>query len=45
MKMSRKLVKPYRVEDGKHFRLKDYDPAHTAGVHTKEEAKQFAALR
>jgi PPK2 family polyphosphate:nucleotide phosphotransferase len=41
MKMSRKLVKPYRVEDGKHFRLKDYDPAHTAGVQTKEEAKQL----
>lgn len=41
MKMSRKLVKPYLVEDGKHFRLGDYDPAHTAGVRTKEEAKKL----
>jgi PPK2 family polyphosphate:nucleotide phosphotransferase len=41
MKMSRKLVKLYRVEDGKQFRLKDYDPAHTAGVQTKEQAKQL----
>ena len=41
MKMSRKLVKPFRVEDGKHFRLKDYDPAHTAGVKSKEEASQL----
>lgn len=41
MKMSRKLVKPFRVEDGKHFRLKDYDPARTAGVKSKEEASQL----
>jgi PPK2 family polyphosphate:nucleotide phosphotransferase len=41
MKMSRKLVKPFRVDDGKHFRLKDHDPAHTAGVKTKEEANQL----
>jgi PPK2 family polyphosphate:nucleotide phosphotransferase len=38
---SGKLIKPYRVEDGKHFRLKDYDPAHTAGVDSKDEAKQL----
>jgi len=38
---SGKLVKPFRVEDGKHFRLKDHDPAHTAGVDSKEEAKQL----
>jgi PPK2 family polyphosphate:nucleotide phosphotransferase len=41
MKISRKLVKPFLVEDGKHFRLKDHDPAHTAGVKTKEEANQL----
>ena len=40
-KMSAKLVKPYRIEHGKHFRLKDYDPGHTAGVRDKEEAKQL----
>jgi PPK2 family polyphosphate:nucleotide phosphotransferase len=38
---SGKLVKPYRVQDGKHFRLKDHDPAHTAGVDSKEQAKQL----
>ena len=38
---SGKLVKPFRVEDGKHFRLKDHDPAHSAGVDSKEEAKQL----
>ena len=38
---SGKLVKPYRVDDGKHFRLKDHDPAHTAGVDSKDEAKQL----
>ena len=41
MKIRGKLVKPFRVEHGKHFRLKDYDPAHTAGVKTKEEANQL----
>ncbi len=40
-KMSGKLVKPYRIEHGTHFRLKDHDPAHTAGVKTKEEAKEL----
>jgi PPK2 family polyphosphate:nucleotide phosphotransferase len=39
--MSRKLVKPYRIEDGKNFRLKDHDPGHTAGVKTKDEAKEL----
>src|SRR5437660_3390944 len=36
-----KLAKAYRVESGKHFRLKDYDPADTSG-HAKdaEEALQ-----
>jgi len=41
MKISKKLVKPYRVEHGKHFRLKDQDPAHTAGIRDKEEGKQL----
>ena len=39
--MSRKLVKPYRIEDGKDFRLKDHNPGHTAGVKTKDEAKEL----
>jgi PPK2 family polyphosphate:nucleotide phosphotransferase len=36
---SGKLVKPFQVRDGKQFRLKDYDPADTAGIHSKREAK------
>ena len=38
---SKKLVKPYRVEGAKDFRLKDYDPAETGGVDSKDEAKQL----
>jgi len=40
-KISTKLVKPYRVDHGKHFRLKDYDPGHTAGVKDKKEATEL----
>ncbi len=32
MSWARKLSKPYRIKDGKHFRLKDYDPADTNGM-------------
>src|SRR4029077_1488552 len=35
-----KLAKYYRVEDGKDFRLKDYDPADTDGWHAKEHADE-----
>jgi PPK2 family polyphosphate:nucleotide phosphotransferase len=38
---SKKLVKPFLIDDGKHFRLKDHDPAETAGVDSKDEAKQL----
>jgi PPK2 family polyphosphate:nucleotide phosphotransferase len=40
---SGKLVKPYRVEHGKHFRLRDHDPGQTAGVRSKEEAEKLLA--
>ena len=36
---SGKLVKPYCVDSGKHFRLKDNDPGYTGGVKSKEEAE------
>ena len=35
-----KLAKCYRVEDGKDFRLKDYDPADTDGRHSKQHAEE-----
>ena len=34
----RKFVRPYRITDGRKFRLKDWDPADTA--HLKEEKKK-----
>ncbi len=41
MKKSRDLVKPFRIEHGKHFRLKDHNPGETAGVHSKAEAEKL----
>ena len=35
-----KLSKSYRVESGKHFRLKDFDPADTAHWKSKEHAEE-----
>jgi PPK2 family polyphosphate:nucleotide phosphotransferase len=35
-----KLTKSYRIDHGKHFRLKDFDPADTAHWHSKEEADE-----
>jgi PPK2 family polyphosphate:nucleotide phosphotransferase len=35
-----KLAKVYRVESGKHFRLKDFDPADTGHWRSKEHAEQ-----
>ncbi|MGA8619216.1 MAG: polyphosphate kinase 2 family protein [Candidatus Sulfotelmatobacter sp.] len=33
-----KLAKSYRIDDGKHFRLKDFDPAETGHWDSPEEA-------
>jgi PPK2 family polyphosphate:nucleotide phosphotransferase len=38
---SGKLVKPFLVDNGKDFRLKDHDPAHTAGVDSKDEGERL----
>jgi PPK2 family polyphosphate:nucleotide phosphotransferase len=35
-----KLAKTYRVESGKHFRLKDFDPSDCGGRSSKEHAAQ-----
>jgi PPK2 family polyphosphate:nucleotide phosphotransferase len=35
-----KLEKAFRVESGKHFRLKDFDPADTGHWHSKEHAAE-----
>jgi len=41
MSWAGKLVKPYRVEDGSKFRLKDFNPGETRTVHSKQHAKQL----
>jgi len=41
MSWAGKLVKPYRVEDGAKFRLKDFDPGDTGKIHSKEHAEQL----
>jgi PPK2 family polyphosphate:nucleotide phosphotransferase len=38
-----RLVKPFRVENGKRFRLKDYDPGDTNGIDSKEKAEKYLA--
>ena len=38
MKKLGHLAKPYRVEEGKHFRLRDFDPADTGKMRSKEPA-------
>jgi PPK2 family polyphosphate:nucleotide phosphotransferase len=41
MNWASKRVKPYRIERGKKFRLKDFDPADTGGLHSKEHAEDL----
>ena len=36
----REFVKPFRVADGTNFRLKDFDPAETLGLKSKEHAQE-----
>jgi len=40
MSWASKLAKPYRIEDGKKFRLKDFDPNDTRGYESEEHAKE-----
>jgi len=43
MSWANKFSKPYRVEHGKKFRLKDHDPADTAKLHSQEHAEELLA--
>jgi PPK2 family polyphosphate:nucleotide phosphotransferase len=36
-----KFIKPFLVEHGKHFRLKDYDPGETRGLKSDEDAVEL----
>src|SRR6266851_5959075 len=33
--------KPFRIDDGRKFRLKDIDPGDTGGLHAKDEAEEW----
>lgn len=41
MSWAHKLVKPYRIDDGKKFRLKDIDPGDTGHLRSKEHATEL----
>lgn len=43
MSWARKVAKPYRVEDGSKFRLKDFDPADRGEIDSKKEAERLLA--
>ena len=46
MKNRKALIKPYRIERGKRFRLDDIDPADTGALHSedKDESREQLAL-
>lgn len=41
MSWANKFSKPYRIEQGKNCRLKDFDPAATTHIHSKEQAQKL----
>ena len=41
MSWANKFSKPYRIESGKGFRLKDFNPDDTAHLHSKEHAEEL----
>ncbi len=43
MSWASKLAKPYRVDHGKKFRLKDFDPGDTGGQQSKDHAEELLA--
>lgn len=45
IKHARQLAKPYRVTDGKHFRLKDIDPGDTGDLSDEDKPRAVEALQ
>ena len=43
MSWASKLSKPYRIDSGKNFRLKHFDPGSTGHLHSKENAEELLA--
>jgi PPK2 family polyphosphate:nucleotide phosphotransferase len=44
IELSRRLVKPYRVTDGKKFRIKDVDPGETGELKSEDKPRAVEAL-
>jgi PPK2 family polyphosphate:nucleotide phosphotransferase len=44
-KMAHRLSKAYRIDDGRHFRLKDIDPKDTAGLTSEDKPRAKEALQ
>src|SRR5512136_3027691 len=44
IKLAKAFAEPYRVTDGRKFRLKDVDPGDTAGVKAEDKARAQEAL-
>lgn len=45
IKRVKKFTKPYRITDGKEFRLKHFDPADTLNLNTEDKPKAQEALQ
>jgi PPK2 family polyphosphate:nucleotide phosphotransferase len=43
MSWARKFSKPFRIDHGRKFRLKDHDPADTGKLHSQEHAEELLA--
>jgi PPK2 family polyphosphate:nucleotide phosphotransferase len=43
MSWASKLIEPYRINNGAKFRLKDFDPADTGKIASKQQAEQLLA--
>lgn len=43
MSWASKISNSYRIDSGKGFKLKDFDPASTAHIHSKEHAQELLA--
>jgi len=45
VKRARKLAKPFKISDGKEFRLKHFDPGDTLGLKSEDKPKAQEALK
>ena len=43
MTKSRRVIRPFQIDDGSAFRLKDHDPAATLHLKSKKRAEEMLA--